>query len=297
MFGFAQSQDEFSRARIALVCRALSLQDNYWLKLEDDTVVWKDVCLRNVHLNEAIAQVSLRGTAFSIQNKKEEALRCPELSGQGAYAKAWLREEDGLYLHKTGSKGVMESKIEVMVSRLLDNCNVRHLEYTASEAFDGYTCKCKCMTDDKISILLGMDFDGYCNRLDKDPRREAIRIDSDLIYKMMIVDYLIANPDRHGMNWGFFYDCDTMEVLGCHPLYDHNNSFDIDYIRDPDVRYLYDESKSMRDWAKYAMSKVDFHFFREPVRDDFLTERQFKEFSRRASEIGVRVVNDRMQSF
>ncbi|MDD6038650.1 MAG: hypothetical protein PUD20_07665 [bacterium] len=192
-------------------------------------------------------------------------------------------------MHKAGNNGVTESKIEVMVSNLLDNCNVKHLKYEASEAFGIYTCKCKCMTDDNISILPGMDFDGYCNRLGKDSRREALRIDSEMIYKMMIVDYLIANPDRHGMNWGFFYNCDTMEILGCHPLYDHNNAFDIEYMRDPDVRYLYDESRSMEDWAKYAMSEVDFHFYREFVREDFMTDRQYKEFMRRAKTIGVRV--------
>lgn len=290
LFQFEQLQDEFSRARVAITCRALSLQDNYWLKLDNDNFQWKNVNLRHVHLNEAIAQVSLRGTSLSIQNKKEEALRCPELSGSGAYAKAWLREGEDLYLHKTGSNGITESKIEVMVSNLLDNCNVNHLKYKASNAFDGYTCKCKCMTDDTISILPGMDFDGYINRLGKDPKLEALRIDPEMIYKMMIVDYLIANPDRHGMNWGFFYNCDTMEILGCHPLFDHNNAFDIEYMRDPDVRYLFDNSKSMRDWAKYAMKKVDFHFYREFTREDFLTDRQYNCFMSRAKEIGVKVV-------
>lgn len=43
---------------------------------------------------------------------------------------------------------------------------------------------------------------------------------------MFIVDYLVSNRDRHGMNWGFYYNCDTMKILSCHPLYDHNNSFE-----------------------------------------------------------------------
>lgn len=290
LFGFDQLQDTHSKARMSIVCRALSLQDNYWLKLENDPQRWESVNLRSVRLNEAVAQVSLRGTSLSIQNKKEEALRCPELSGQGAYAKAWLREGTDLYLHKTGNKGITESKIEVMVSNLLDNCNVNHLKYEASEAFGGYTCKCKCMTDDTISILPGMDFDSYCNRLGKDPKREALLIDSEMIYKMMIVDYLIANPDRHGMNWGFFYNCETMEILGCHPLFDHNNAFDAEYMRDPDVRYLFDDTKSMRDWAKYAMKEVDFHFYREFTREDFLTDRQYDCFMSRAKEIGVKII-------
>lgn len=225
--------------------------------------------------------------------KKAEALRCPELSTHGAYAKAWLREGDGLYLHKTGHNGITESKIEVMVSHLLNNCNVQHLKYEKANAFNGYTCKCKCMTDDNISILSGMDFDSYMNVMGKNPKLEALRIDPDMIYKMMIADYLIANPDRHGMNWGFFYNCDTMEILGCHPLYDHNNAFDPEYMRDPDFRYLYDNTKSMRDWALHAMKKVDFNFYRELTRKDFLTDRQFECFTKRAREIGVKIINDK----
>ena len=292
LFGFAQLESLTNKARIAIACRALSLQDNYWIKLDGDSVKWDDVDLRKVHLNEDIAQVSLCGSSFSIQNKQGEAVRCPELTGQGAYAKAWFREDGGLYLHKLGHQGVTESKIEVMVSNLLDNCNVKHLHYDGSWLHGTYTCKCKCMTTETISMLPGMDFECYCNRKGKSSLQEAIKLDPEMMYKMMIVDYLIANPDRHGMNWGFFYNCDTMEILGCHPLYDHNNSFDSSYMQDPGAQYILDDSKSMRDWAKYAMSKVDFHFYREPVREDFNTDRQFKCFTHRAKELGIQVHPD-----
>lgn len=289
LFGFEQAQDEYSKARIAIVCRALSLQDNYWLKIVNDNVMWADVNLCNVHLNEAIAQVSLRGTSLSLQNKKEEALRCPELTGQGAYAKTWIREADVLYLHKTGNNGITESKIEVMVSKLLDNCNVKHLRYEGAELFDGYICKCKCMTNDSRSLLYGMDFIGWCNRLGRSPYLEALKIDADSIYKMHIVDYLIANPDRHGMNWGFFYNCDSMEIEGCHPLYDHNNAFDTEYMRDRNAPSLYVAGKTMRELAKHAMKEVDFYFYKNVTRKDFLTDRQYNEFMLRAKELGVLV--------
>lgn len=59
-----------------------------------------------------------------------------------------------------------------------------------------------------------------------------MRIDADSIYKVFIIDYLISNRDRHGGNWGFFYNCNTMEILGCHPLFDHNNAFDRALMQD-----------------------------------------------------------------
>lgn len=290
LFGFSQLQDEISKSKIALVCRALSLQDNYWVKLENDNTMWKNVCLRNVSLSEAVAQVSLHGSSFTLTNKKDEALRTPELTGQGAYAKAWVREPDGLYLYKRGANGTMESKIEVMVSNLLDNCNVNHLKYEAGESNGEYICKCKCMTDDTISILSGEDFYTWCTVQGLDSRKEALKIDPESIYKMWIVDYLIANNDRHGLNWGFFYNCDTMEILGCHPLYDHNNSFDIALMQDENKGYLYDDSMTMKEAAMKAMKEVDFHFYRVPVREDFITDRQYKTYMKRAEELGIKVI-------
>lgn len=290
LFGFSQLQDEISKSKIALVCRALSLQDNYWVKPENDTTMWKNVCLRNVSLSEAVAQVSLHGSSFTLTNKKEEAMRTPELTGQGAYAKAWVREPDGLYLYKRGANGIAESKIEVMVSNLLDNCNVNHLKYEAGESNGEYVCKCKCMTDDTISILSGEDFYTWCTVRGIDSHKEALKIDPESIYKMWIVDYLIANGDRHGLNWGFFYNCDTMKILGCHPLYDHNNSFDISLMQDENAGYLYDDSMTMKEAAMKAMKEVDFHFYRTPVREDFITERQYKTFLHRSKELGIKVI-------
>lgn len=286
LFGFSQLQDEISKMKIALVCKAVSLQDNYWFKSDKDKTKWADINLRTNHLNEIVAQVSLHGSSLSLTGP----VCTPELTGQGAYAKAWQREEDGLYLHKKGANGVTESKIEVMVSDLLDACNVTHLKYEASNSNGIYTCKCKCMTTENLSILPGMDFVSYCNVNGIDYYKKALEIDADSIYKMWIVDYLISNRDRHGLNWGFFYNCDTMEILGCHPLYDHNNAFDIPLMQDKDASYLYDNRMTMRQAAKKAMEQVDFHFTKEFTREDFLTNRQYISFMERAKELNIPII-------
>lgn len=202
LFGFEQLQDDLSKAKVAVACRALSLQDNYWIKLDQDKTTWEEANLRNKSLSEAVAQVSLHGSSLTLTSRVQEALSTPELTGQGAYAKAWKRYEDGLYLQKRGAKDPTEARIEVMVSNILDNCNVVHLPYRAGESNGIYVCECKCMTSDSVAILSGMDFDTYCNIHNLDSRKEALAIDAEAIYKMWIVDYLISNRDRHGLNWG-----------------------------------------------------------------------------------------------
>lgn len=32
---------------------------------------------------------------------------------------------------------------------------------------------------------------------------------------------------------------ETMDILGCHPLFDHNNSFDIDFMQNMDAPYQF----------------------------------------------------------
>lgn len=289
LFGFSQSQDDFSKIRISLACRALSLQDNYWVKLESDPTHWSEVDLRKNSLSDAVAQVSLHGSSLTLANKKDAAIHTPELTGQGAYAKAWFREPNGLYLYKKGANGNFESKVEVMVSNLLDKCNVHHLRYTADTSNDTYVCKCMCMTDNNVSILPGVDFYTWCNVQGKDSHKEALRIDPDAIYKMWIVDYLISNTDRHGLNWGFYYNCETMEILGCHPLYDHNNAFDTELMKSAEASYVYDDSMTIHEAALAAIKNVDFHFTSDITREDFLTDRQYQSFMSRAKELGIKV--------
>ena len=103
---------------------------------------------------------------------------------------------------------------------------------------------------------------------------------------MWIVDYLLCNRDRHGQNWGFYYDPKTMQILCCHPLFDHNNAFDTEWMQDRNAKYQFGEM-TIREAAKLAMSKVDFHFTEEITREDFITERQYNEFTERAKDLNI----------
>ena len=278
-----QLNSDTEKSKITIMCRAVSVLDNYWLKLEGDSTTWEEINVRHNPLNETIAQVALHGKSVTLQG----SLCSPELTTNGAYAKAWRRHADGnLWLYKLGANGNTESRIEVMCSNLLDKMNVRHCHYEAGEDEGEYVCMCPSMTDDNISILPGMDFYTYCNVNGLDFEKEILRIDAESIYKMWIVDFLLCNRDRHGQNWGFYYNPKTMEIVGCHPLFDHNNAFDNDWMKDRDAKYQFG-GMTIREAAHRAMNHVDFHFITDITREDFITERQYKEFMSRAKELGI----------
>lgn len=270
--GYEQAQDPLYKAQIAETSRAVSLQDTYWVKKDEESLTWKDVDIRQNHLNKVMMQVALKGDSLTITGR----CHTPELTTNGAYAKCWKRENNDLYLYKKGKNG--ESRIEVEVSNLLDKSNVPHVKYLA---VDRMTCKCKCMTTENLSILPAMDFISYCNRLGLDYKQEYIRIDKENLYKMFIVDYLISNSDRHGLNYGFFYDNNTMEIIGFHPLFDHNNAFDRTLMQIDVDSLVFD--KKMSELAKYAYQRCNFKI--EVDRNDFLTESHYKSFMRKLKEI------------
>lgn len=282
-FRLEQLQDEVSRAKLAISCRALSILDNYWVKLDNDSTTWDMVNLRHNSLNQAIAQVALHGTSLSLQG----SLVSPEFTTNGAYAKAWRRDEDGsLWLYKLND---MQStaKIEVMVSDILDCTNVSHCHYEAREDMGKYVCACPAMTSDDISIADGLTFIGYCNRNGINPDEYLTEHDKDNYYNMFVVDYLIANPDRHGQNWGIAYDSETMEIHGLHPLFDHNNAFDND-VMDNEEYESHFLGKTLKQNAMMSIIEgCNFEFNKPVSRDMFLTNKQYECFMHR-----VRQLND-----
>lgn len=290
LFGFEQLSDDYSKMDVSIMCKAASLQDDYWLKAKNDDITWENINLRTNHLSEVVAQVALHGTSLTLQGE----LRTPELNGHGAYAKAWIREKDGLFLHKIGSNGRdWESKIEVAVSNILDKTNVYHLQYLEGQSMKKYTCKCKCMTTDRLSILPGMDYISYCNIKSENAENNLIKLDANNLYKMWITDYLISNRDRHGMNWGLYYDSLSMEILGFHPLFDHNNAFDESLMKNKDASYLYNPNRTMKESAQYAIKKCDFHFTDTIKKTDFLNADQYESFMDRANDLHIDIVRDK----
>lgn len=284
LLGFPQSQDPYTRRDIALSCRAVSLQDNYWVKGVDENISWSDVNLRTNSLNQEIAQAALHGNSVTLKGK----ICTPELTTQGTFAKAWKRENEDLYLYKRGTTNGNESHIETEVSHLLDKLQIPHIEYLPANSQGEYCCKCRCMTTDKYSVLTALDFLDYCKASNIEPESEMFRYEPKLIYQMLIADYLFSNSDRHLKNWGFYYDCDTMEIKGCHPLFDHNKAFDESLMFNKsggNSPVLTD--KTMLEAAGYGVSKLGFTLPQNISVSDFTDCQHYRSFKFKAENLGL----------
>lgn len=206
------------KLKLAGYCRALSLTDCFWVKSINSRVKWVDVNLYHNSLSKAIADAALVGKHVSIQGRAAT----PEITGKGGYAKCWRRINGNIYLLKLGVHSTPnEAEIEVLCSDILDHLDIAHVKYELYYTKNMKASKCQLLTSEDIGICNAYEYEAYCNM--QGINFNGIMEHTDDYLKMLIVDYLIWNTDRHGENWGITFDINTGKELGLHPLLDHNN--------------------------------------------------------------------------
>jgi hypothetical protein len=245
-----QSQSPVEKAKVALAYRCLSLIDSYWVRLGlTDDGKWEDVDLRNNTLNNSLALIALKGTSMTIQAKHGLTA---EVTTLGSYAKGWFRVgNDKLpYLYKAiGGEG-NEVEREVCASNIIDCFNrYGNVKYETA-VMEGVRCsKCAVMTNENKGIVHAADFNVWCIANGTNAVDYARLHYRKEFSQMMVIDYLIANSDRHGYNWGFWHDMNTGEILGLHDLYDHNNAFARDYLNDEKLESIVMGPSTMKECA------------------------------------------------
>lgn len=287
VYNLSQSQDEYTKARIAIICKAISMSDDYWINTDDLKFDWKNICIRKNHLNEIVSNIALTGSSLTVTGNPES----PELTTQGAYAKAWQRKDSKIYLFKAGT-GKGEEKIEVEVSRILDCFDVDHVQYNLDTFDDGRhqfpVSICEVMNSDKYSMVSAEEVYAYCNRNGYDFEEFVLEHDAERFYQTCIVDYLISNPDRHTQNWGFFMNNRTGKLERLHPLFDHNNAFDHETIINiegaPSQMLI---GKTQRQAALIAIKKCNIRCIAPVTQDMFLSDEHYNSFMERACELGL----------
>jgi hypothetical protein len=86
--------------------------------------------------------------------------------------------------------------------------------------------------------------------------------------EMLVLDYIIANQDRHFGNFGFIRDVNTLEFLDFAPIFDCGTSlrYDtptkyIDITLDVESQPFLDTHTQqitlVNDWSKFKLSKLD----------------------------------------
>lgn len=226
-----------NRFAVCLACRGLSLEDAYWIRQDDDKASWDEINLYRHPLSLFITEVSLSGSyRHHLPDPAAQAMvHTPELTTLGVSAKAWIRQEDGLYLHKVG-------KYELPACRILTALQIAHIRYDRSDEgviapylgearrewieSVGEAMVCSGLfTSEERALVTFEEYEAFCLAHGREPFAGACAIDETRYYEMQLADYLLNNTDRHKQNWGFFMDNADGSLTGYCPLFDHDQSF------------------------------------------------------------------------
>lgn len=203
------------------VSNAASLTDTFWVRNDGMPKCWDEVSLYQNDFDENIARIAFEGGSGTLSTTT------PELSVDGNYAKCWIREGRNLYLLKRGSETYgREVFAEYYASQLAEIlCDyVVHYDITCHHGH--LATKCRIFTSEETGFSQMMYH--VENPYSVSPK-EALSIiekygDGDNFRRMMVIDALILNIDRHLGNFGFLMNNRTVAPVGMAPIFDHNRS-------------------------------------------------------------------------
>lgn len=209
------------------VSHALSLNDTFWVKEIGSDLRWVDVSLYDNDFDEIIAEAALNGSL----SESDLSSTSPEFGTDGYYAKCWKREHDGIFLYKAGSATYeLEPLSEFLAAQLSGVLCHAAVPYEMRFHHGRLVSVCPLFTSARIgmakaSAVVGKDrtIAGLLRYFESIGSGDAFR-------RMLILDAVIFNVDRHLGNFGVLFDTSNMKLHGMAPVFDHNRSllFDLD---------------------------------------------------------------------
>jgi len=194
---------------------AATITDSYWVKSPDSTLTYADIRFND----DYFANLALRGDYDSFNkamNSKNS--KTPELTNIGSFEKCWKLTNGEWWMYKTANHSEMFSELFAFELGMALGFNMA--EYRREKKF----IKTKDFTDHasvnyEPAYSFMSDGDDYIETVG-----ELRALGSNLVpdyVKMIFLDTLIANPDRHTFNFGVLRSLEG-KVLGLAPNFDNN---------------------------------------------------------------------------
>jgi len=203
------------------VTHALSLNDTFWVKEEGSSLLWDAISLYRNEFDQLISEAAFDGTI----SQTDLSSTSPEFGTDGYYAKCWIREENEIFLYKTGSSLYeLEPLSEYFASQIAACICFDFVPYELSFYHDKLVSKCRLFTSENEGLAKANSIFRERCTIPKLLHYFASIGSEDAFRRMCVLDALILNPDRHYGNFGVLFDTETMEVLRMAPIFDNNRS-------------------------------------------------------------------------
>ena len=233
--GFPNPQQVISRNL------GLSLSDHYWVKPASSNLSW-----HNVNFFENPFSEDVGDSLFGAPAKKEGFdFSSPDNTSDGFLKKRWKILDGKRCLIKAGSPPFLQQPFnEIIATKIAQRLAIPHIPYTLlwddgipysvcedfvtpdTELIPAWRVMQTQKKDNQTSV-----YQHYRSCYEK----LGVPNVTHALNQMLVLDYLIANEDRHFNNFGLLRDPDTLEWLGPAPIYDSGSSLGYDKLT-PQIR-------------------------------------------------------------
>lgn len=208
--------------------KGLNMTDCYWIKdtKKDEDITFEDISLYRKENIRSISALSLSGRARQIPSVENH-----EITNIGSFNKAWVKEDNEWWLYKSGS--IYNNYAELFAYYLGQRLKLDMATYKYAESSilgnHQYLIASLNFTNEECMLE---HYDSFRYRF------EDVELEDDEVIlknmeevglgeaykKMLILDTLVANTDRHEFNFGILKHTETGKIIGFAPYFDHNLS-------------------------------------------------------------------------
>lgn len=225
-----------STRMLLLRCFGLSLSDQYWIKPTDSNPEWSKINFFENGFSGDVGDVLL-GKA---DKKGHFDFSSPDNTSDGCLKKRWKIVDGKRCLFKSGSNPFMQQPFnEVIASKIAVRLGIPHVDYSIiwddgvpySVCEDFIDVNTELVSAWRIMQMSKKDnntsvYKHYINCC------QALGI-TDIVKavdQMLVLDYIIANEDRHQNNFGLTRNAETLEWIAAAPIFDSGSSLGYDKI-------------------------------------------------------------------
>ena len=195
---------------------AATITDTYWVRAIGSDLKYEDVRFNK----DYFSNLALRGLYSSFNSAaKRKDTKTPELTNIGSFEKCWKLGDGKWWIYKSANQKEQFSELFVYELGKALKMNMAHYEKgdKCVRTLD-FTDSAKVILEPASSFM--GDEEDYVEVVEK-LKGLCPKAISDYI-KMIFLDTITANPDRHTGNFGLMRDVKSGELLGLAPNFDNN---------------------------------------------------------------------------
>jgi len=193
-----------------------AITDRYWIRPIGSDLSYRDIRFKF----DYYADLALKGDYDSFDKAAgRQDGHTPELTNIGSFEKCWKLRGGSWWMYKAANQGELFS--ELFACRLGEALGMNMAYYEKGKG---------CIKSSDFTRNASVNFEPASAFMGDEEDYEKVLVKlkqlcSEAIpdyIRMIFLDTLLANPDRHTNNFGLLRDAENGQLLGLAPAFDHN---------------------------------------------------------------------------